>query len=82
MMIETNIEYETMDGRLKIDIPKLCEPLKILNLRGKGFFNPDFGVFDDLQVTIVPKFPEELTPEEETLIRQLKETPNFEKLTE
>ncbi len=77
-----NFEFDTLDGRVKINIPKLCEPTRTFRLRGKGFEDSGTGITGDLYVTLNPTLPKELAPEEEQLIRQLKETTNFEKLEE
>jgi len=75
-------EFETMDGKVKITIPKLSDPNKTFRLKGKGFIDGDTGISGDMYVTIDPIMPKELSEEEEQLIQQLKETPNFEKLEE
>jgi molecular chaperone DnaJ len=73
LLLGKNVEFETLNGKVKITIPKLCEPTKTFRLRGKGFID---GV-SDLLVTLNPILPKEVTPEEEAIIEKLKESENF-----
>jgi molecular chaperone DnaJ len=80
LFLGTSVEFDTLDGKVKIDIPKLSDPTKTFRLRGKGFVDSSTGIVGDLYATINPVLPKEISLEEEQLIKQLKETPNFEKL--
>lgn len=72
IFLGTNIEFETLDGNVRMDIPKLSEPTKTFRLRGKGFIDNKTGTKGNMYVTINPTLPKELTTEEENLIKQLK----------
>jgi molecular chaperone DnaJ len=80
LFLGTSVEFDTLDGKVRIDVPKLSDPTKTFRLKGKGFVDGETGIKGDLYATLNPKLPKEITPEEEQLIRRLKETPNFEKL--
>lgn len=80
VMLGRELEFNTLNGKVKITIPKLCEPNKVFRLKGKGFIDGDLGVAGDLYVKLNPILPKEISKEEESLIKQLRETPNFEKI--
>ena len=81
VMLGRELEFDTLDGKVKITIPKLCDPNKVFRLKGKGFIDGDIGIGGDLYVKLNPILPNKLSKEEEDLIKQLKETPNFESIT-
>jgi molecular chaperone DnaJ len=72
LMLGTDIELETMDGRVKINVPKLCDPHQVYRLKQKGLIHQN-GVRGDLYVNIRAKMPDTLTEEQEEIIKKLKE---------
>lgn len=72
IMLGTDKEFETLDGKVRITIPKLCDPTRIFKLRGKGFIDEGTNISGDLLVKLNPILPKELTKEEESLIKELK----------
>lgn len=73
MMLGTQITFETLDGKVKIDIPKLCEPNKVFRLKGKGLVH-DNGISGDLYVNLHTEMPKELSEEQENLLKQVKDS--------
>lgn len=70
-------EFDTLDGKVKIKIPKLSEMNKTFRLKGKGLNDKNIGVSGDMYVTLNPILPKELNDIEELKLRQLKTLPNF-----
>jgi molecular chaperone DnaJ len=70
-------EFETLGGNLKIKIPKLTEMNKVFRLRGKGLHDTENGIIGDMYVKINPVIPKDLTEEEMTKLKELKELTNF-----
>lgn len=70
-------EFETLDGKIKIKIPKLSEMNKTFRLKNKGFTDVSTGISGDMYVTLNPILPKELSNVEEDKLRQLKTLPNF-----
>ena len=77
IILGTEKEFDTLDGKVKIKIPRLSELNKTFRLKGKGFVDNSIRVSGDLYVTLNPTTPKELTKEEEELINQLKLSDNF-----
>ena len=69
-------EFETLDGRVKIVIPKNCQTDKMFRLKNKGIYDRT-GVRGDLLVTIKPALPKEVNEEEIKQLQELKTQPNF-----
>jgi molecular chaperone DnaJ len=74
MMLGKEIEFDTLDGQVKITIPKCCQTDKTFRLRGKGMID-DNNFRGDLLVTIKPKIPETITEEQENLLKELNFNP-------
>lgn len=70
-------EFETLDGKIKIKIPKLSEMNKTFRLKNKGFTDNTINVSGDMYVTLNPVLPKELSSLEEDKLRELKMLPNF-----
>lgn len=77
ILLGTESEFDTLNGKVKIQIPKLSEMNKTFRLKSKGFVDGATGIAGDLYVTINPTLPKELTDIEEVKIKELKEMPNF-----
>jgi molecular chaperone DnaJ len=77
LMLGKEIEFETMNGKVKINVPKLSEPTKTFRLRGKGFIDGDTKIVGDMYVTLNPTLPKNISEKEEQLIKELKESENF-----
>jgi molecular chaperone DnaJ len=70
-------EFETLDGKVKIKIPRLSQMNKTFRLRGKGFVDNTTNISGDMYVTLNPILPKDLSSVEEDKLRQLKSLPNF-----
>ncbi len=70
-------EFNTIDSKVKIKIPKLSEMNKTFRLKGKGFFDSQTNLTGDMYVTLNPVLPKNLNSMEEDKLRQLKNLPNF-----
>lgn len=70
------IDFKTLDGELKVKIPRLSDPSKPFRLKGKGMQTKN-DIRGDLYINIQPVFPTNLTPQEEALINALKNSPSF-----
>ncbi|MFZ9661354.1 MAG: molecular chaperone DnaJ [Chitinophagaceae bacterium] len=75
----TNVEIPTIDGKAKIKIPAGTQSGKIFRLKGKGFpsVNNNYEKGDQL-VHINVWTPQNVTPEEKTMIEKMQQSPNFE----
>lgn len=70
-------EFETLDGKVRIKIPRLSEMNKTFRLKNKGLVDGSIGTSGDMLVTLNPILPKELNDVEEYKLRQLKTLPNF-----
>lgn len=77
ILLGTESEFETLEGNVKIKIPKLSEMNKTFRLKGKGFIDGPTGITGDLYVTLNPVIPKELSDLEEEKIKELRDCPNF-----
>lgn len=77
ILLGTEKEFETLDGKIRIKIPKLSEMNKTFRLKNKGFKDGSTGIVGDMYVTLNPILPKELNNIEEDKLRQLKTLPNF-----
>jgi molecular chaperone DnaJ len=66
---------KTLDGEVKVKITKNTDTNKPLRLKGKGML--EGTVRGDLIVKLNPKFPQELTAQEQALLNALRNSPNF-----
>jgi molecular chaperone DnaJ len=73
LMLGTEVEFETLDGKVKINIDKLCPPDKVFRLVGKGLVDGRSGLRGNLFVDIEGEMPESLNEEQEELLKKLKE---------
>lgn len=71
LLLGVNKEVQTIDGKVKIDIPKLSEPTKTFRLKGKGLIM-DNGQTGNLYVNLGVKMPDDLTEEQEDVIERLR----------
>lgn len=69
---------KTLDGEVKIKIDKNTDTNKPLRLKGKGMYEGNLR--GDLMVKLKPKYPQELTPQEQALLNALRNSPNFKTL--
>ena len=76
MILGKEIEFNTLDGRVKLTVPKLCQSNKVFRLKSKGMYNENNGR-GDMFITIIPKLPEDISNDELLLLEQLKTSPNF-----
>jgi curved DNA-binding protein len=66
---------ETLNGKIKIDIPEGTQNNKILRIKGKGM--PVYGKtgeYGDLLIQLQVVIPEKLSPAQKNLFRQLKDS--------
>lgn len=75
------IPVETMDGTLKVTVPKGAQNGKRLRVKGKGLKNKS-GVAGDLIVILNVCLPKGLTDKEEELLRSVSKTMKFDPRTE
>jgi molecular chaperone DnaJ len=78
VVLGTQVEVPTIDGRAKIKIPAGTQAGKVFRLKGKGF--PEVNGYNkgDELVTINVWTPQELSSEEKTIIEKLKGSKNFQ----
>lgn len=77
ILLGVDKEFETLNGKLKIKIPKLSEINKTFRLKGMGFLDEQTNIKGDLYVTLNPITPKELSNVEEHKLNELKNLPNF-----
>lgn len=77
VVLGTQVEVPTIDGRAKIKIPAGTQSGKIFRLKGKGF--PAFQSYEkgDQLVEINTWSPQHLTKEEREMMEKLQNSPNF-----
>lgn len=77
VVLGTQVEVPTIDGKAKIKIPAGTQSGKIFRLKGKGF--PAFQSYEkgDELVEVNVWSPQNLTNEEKHLLEKLKDAPNF-----
>ncbi|MDW8050909.1 MAG: molecular chaperone DnaJ [Armatimonadota bacterium] len=73
LVLGDEVELETLDGKVTIEIPELTEPYSELVLHGYGLPNPRTGRRGDLYVRIGLKMPKKLTDAQRNLLRQYAE---------
>jgi molecular chaperone DnaJ len=64
-------ELETLDGTEEITVPRGTQPGEVFRIRGRGVPHLQRRVRGDLLVEVVVDVPDDLSPEEEELLRQL-----------
>ena len=67
------LDYETLDGTESIVIPKGTETGTVLRLRGRGVPHVRGRGRGDLLIHLVVDVPDDLTDEQEELVRRLAE---------
>jgi molecular chaperone DnaJ len=73
LMLGTSVELDTLDGKVKINVDKLCSPDKVFRLVGKGLIDGRSGLRGNLFVDVEGEMPKSLTEEQEELLKKLKE---------
>jgi molecular chaperone DnaJ len=73
LMLGTTVEFDTLDGKVKITVDKLCSPDKVFRLVGKGLMDGRSGLRGNLYVDIDGEMPNSLTEEQEEMLKKLKE---------
>jgi molecular chaperone DnaJ len=69
----TTIDLETLDGVEPLAVPRGTQPGHVFRLRGRGVPHLQRRGRGDLLVEVVVDIPDELSPEEEELVRRLAE---------
>ena len=79
VVLGTNVEVPTIDGKAKIKIPAGTQSGRIFRLKGKGFpaFQSTYEKGDEL-VEVNVWSPQHLSKEEQALLEKLKASPNFQ----
>ncbi|MFN3689344.1 MAG: molecular chaperone DnaJ [Fimbriimonadales bacterium] len=67
------VEIETLEGKITLEIPELTEPYSELIIPERGLPNPRTGRRGDLYVRIGLKMPKKLTDAQRNLLRQYAE---------
>ena len=67
------VKVSTLDGTCRLTVPPGTRSGDRLCVRGEGVQRPN-GQFGDLYVVVGIKTPEELTPEQQTLLKELRKT--------
>ncbi len=77
IVLGTQVEVPTIEGKAKIKIPAGTQSGKIFRLKGKGF--PAFQSYErgDQLVEVNAWSPQHLTDEEKNILEKLKNSPNF-----
>lgn len=77
VVLGTQVEVPTIDGRAKIKIPAGTQSGKIFRLKGKGF--PAFQSYEkgDQLVEVNAWSPQNLSKEEKEILEKLQKSPNF-----
>jgi len=73
----TTVEVPTIDGRAKIKIPAGTQSGKIFRLKGKGFPEVQGYQRGDQLVHVNIWTPQNLTPEEKSMLEKMNDSPNF-----
>ena len=77
ILLGTEKEFNTLDSKIKIKIPKLSKMDKTFRLKEKGFRDGATNIIGDLLVTLNPVLPKELNSEEIKQLNKLKNLQNF-----
>ena len=72
LMLGTELEIVTLDGKVKIKVDKLCPPNKVFRLIAKGLMDARSGVRGNLFITVDGVMPKTLSNEQEEMLRNLK----------
>ncbi len=73
LVLGDEVEIETLDGKLTLEVPELTEAYSELTLKGYGLPNPRTGKRGDLHVRLGLKMPKKLTDAQRNLLRQYAE---------
>ncbi len=73
----TQVEVPTIDGRAKIKIPAGTQSGKIFRLKGKGFPSVNSYEKGDQLIHVNIWTPQQVSPEEKSLLDKLSSSPNF-----
>jgi molecular chaperone DnaJ len=76
IFLGTEINLKTLDSEVKVKIPRFSDPNKSFRLKNMGM-KKENNTRGDLFINITPKYPTEITPQEEALLNVLKNSPNF-----
>ncbi|MDP4131028.1 MAG: molecular chaperone DnaJ [Bacteroidota bacterium] len=72
------VEVPTIDGQAKIRIPPCTQSCKIFRLKGKGFPSVNSYEKGDQLIHVNVWTPQQVSPEEKTVLDKLSSSPNFE----
>lgn len=78
IFLGTEFKLETLDGEVKVSIPKFADASKPFRLKEKGMLSENKR--GDLLINLNPLYPTTLTPQEEALLNALKNSPSFKAL--
>ncbi len=77
VVLGTQVDIPTLDGKAKIKITPGTQAGKLLRLKGKGLPSINSYGNGDLLVTVNVWTPKEISKEEKSIMEQLKSAPNF-----
>ncbi len=72
-VLGTSVEIPLINGKNTLEVPPGTQPGEVIRLRAKGMPDPRGGRHGDLHVEMKVMVPKKLSPEHETLLRQLAE---------
>lgn len=81
ILLGTEVEIETLDGKKAVNVPEGSQPGRILRLQGLGAPDIRTGARGDICLRLEVEFPKKLKKQEEKLLRELAEL-RGEKVTE
>ena len=73
LLLGAEVEVQTLEGEKKIEIPKGTKPGEIIKLSGQGLPSLRGRRRGDIHYQVMVEFPNKISKEEETLLRQLAE---------
>lgn len=73
LMLGGEIKIDGLDGEVEVEVPRGAQPGDQVKVVGRGVPSLRGSRRGDLLFTLHPEFPKKVTPEEETLLRQLAE---------
>ncbi|MCQ2204585.1 MAG: molecular chaperone DnaJ [Bacteroidales bacterium] len=77
VLLGTQVEIPTVDGKVRLKIEAGTQPGKVLRLQGKGLPDVNSRSKGDLLVRVDVFIPKSLTKDETKIVEQLKDSPSF-----
>ncbi len=77
VLLGTQVEVPTIDGKVRVTIDSGTQPGKVLRLKGKGLPDLNYGGKGDLLVRVDVFIPKNISKEDKKIIEQLSNSPAF-----